>query len=158
MEKTIKRPDGNPVAGKVIAVIKPAEQYSDAEREDGAETRRKAIASDMLRLNSVANKDGNPAYRLKIHKIPLKKGLLRRREPLILYPYLSPCQKYFTVYFDDIDMDLTEASIAKLKGAVESVLRMDWTEYAMGDPDEMTFEAQGLRNNLLALYRYESAQ
>ena len=55
-------------------------------------------------------------------------------------------------------MDLTEASIAELKGAVESVLRMDWTEYAMGDPDEMTFEAQGLRNNLLALYRYESAQ
>lgn len=95
---------------------------------------------------------------IKVDKIPLDKGTLRRCEPVALYPYLSPCQKYFTVYFDDIDMDLTEESIAELKGAVESVLRMDWTEYAMGDPDEMTFEAQGLRNNLLALYRYESAQ
>ncbi len=112
----------------------------------------------MLHLNSVAKKDGNPAYRLKIHKIPLKKGLLRRREPLILYPCLSACKRYFTVYFDDIDMDLTEASIAELKDAVESVLRIDWKTYAMGDSNEMTWEAQGLKNRLLSLYSHDPAK
>ena len=55
-------------------------------------------------------------------------------------------------------MDITDASIADLKYAIESVLRMDWEDYAMGNPDEMTQGAKELRNRLLALYIYEVAK
>lgn len=95
---------------------------------------------------------------ITLDKISLDKGTLRRCEPLALYPYLSSCQKYFTVHFDDIDMELTEISIEELQDAIESVLRIHWRTYAMGNSNEMTLEAQGLKNRLLSLYSHDPAK
>ena len=121
-------------------------------------TRPKRTAGGT-READLPNRWGNSnAPTIDLHEIPIDSGILRRHEPLVLHPYLSPCQKYFSVQFDDIDMELTDVSIADLKGAIEAVLRMDWRDYAMGNPDTMTQGAQGLRNRLLALYSYESAE
>jgi len=114
-----------------------------------------SVTGEVTKPSSDVEPTDRDAPTIQLHEIPFNRGVLRRHEPLVLYPYPSPCQKYFTARFEDIDMDITDASIVDLKDAIESVLRMDWEDYAMGNPDEMTQGAKELRNRLLALYRYE---
>ena len=94
---------------------------------------------------------------IRIHEVPLGKGVLRRCEPIILFPYPSACGEYLDVAFTDVDMTLTFSLTEDLRDGIESMLRMKWNRYAMGNPGKMTLRAQKLREHLLAMYRYEFA-
>ncbi len=88
-----------------------------------------------------------------IYKVPFGDKTLIRRERLVLAAKKSKCGKYFTVEVEDFDMVLSESTLAELKDVVDSVLRILWRRYVMGDPERMTLGAVELTNRLKATYR-----
>ena len=85
--------------------------------------------------------------------MPFGDKTLIRRERLVLAAKKSKCGKYFTVEVEDFDMVLSESTLAELKDVVDSVLRILWRRYVMGDPERMTLGAVELTNRLKATYR-----
>ena len=93
------------------------------------------------------------SHELEVHKVPFEDKTLIRRERIILPVTKSECGNYFTVEAEDLDMPLSEASLEELKDAFDSVLRIMWRRYAMGDPQKMTRGALEFREQLIATYR-----
>ena len=91
---------------------------------------------------------------IRIDEVRFGQGILRRHKPITLHPRPSACGKYFDVEFEDIDMTLTESSVAELKSATKAALEMTWELYAEGDPEEMTPGAQELGQHMRATYTF----
>lgn len=90
---------------------------------------------------------------IEIHKVPFEDKTLIRRERILLPVTKSECGNYFTVEAEDLDMSLSEESLEELKDAFDSVLRVMWRRYAIGDPKKMTQGALTFREQLITTYR-----
>lgn len=87
-----------------------------------------------------------------VDEVSFGSGTLVRREPVVLQAATSECQKYFTIEAEDLGMTLSEPSLEELKEAYDSVLRVVWRKYAMGDPQDMTPAASAFRKQLASTY------
>ncbi len=90
---------------------------------------------------------------IEVHMVPLENKMLVRRERILLPVSKSECGKYFTIESEDLDMSLSEESLEELKDAFDSILRITWEQYVMGDPQKMTQGALELRKLLIETYR-----
>lgn len=90
---------------------------------------------------------------IALHEVPLEDKTLVRRESAVLQVLKSECGEYHVVDVDDFDMSIAEPSLDELKHAIDSVLRMMWKRYVMGDPEHMTPRALDLRDRLTRTYR-----
>lgn len=90
---------------------------------------------------------------IEVHRVPFEDKTLIRRERILLPVTKSECGNYFTVEAEDLDMPLSEESLEALKDAFDSVLRVMWRQYAMGDPQKMTQGALTFREQLITTYR-----
>ena len=90
---------------------------------------------------------------IKVHKVPFEDKTLIRHERILLPVTKSECGNDLTVEAGDLDMSLSEESLEELKDAFDSVLRVMWRRYAMGDPKKMTQGALTFREQLVTTYR-----
>lgn len=88
-----------------------------------------------------------------VYRVPFEDKTLVRHEMLVLAAIKSKCGKYFTIEAEDLGMSLSEPSLHELKEAFDSVLRIVWRKYALGDPQNMTQNAAAFRDRLISTYR-----
>lgn len=89
---------------------------------------------------------------LRIEVVSVGNLVLRRREPLVLYPAIRDEDGGYYVDVPDLGKSVAARSLTELSDAICDFIAVFWLEYALEDDKNLTAGAQQLKVRLLQNY------
>lgn len=97
-----------------------------------------------------------PLPSITVESVTLDDGrVLVAKKPLVLHPYMSPCQQYFHLDYEPLSMKLYEESFDALEKFVYEDLGFIWEQYVDDTTTPLHKSAEVLRDNLKKLFTIE---